>query len=246
MNDDLDQPDIDAMDLPERLAAGVAALRAGRAADAVDLIGRVAESPALAADPDLADVRAAAKSLYASALLADGKPELAERPCRDALGIVRRAGDVDALNRLRALQDRIVAAIAEARQAAARETEAKHVAATPLDTLLANAETAEARAEILVKKSVAVLADGDADGAADLAFRALDVARAAGDVTWQVFARAALLRADTLHADLHLAAGLELASAHEEFNLVSTLLRAAEDAGVSVPQDPGPHTGEEA
>jgi hypothetical protein len=61
-----------------------------------------------------------------------------------------------------------------------------------------------------------------------------------------VFARAALLRADTLHADLHLAAGLELASAHEEFNLVSTLLRAAEDAGVSVPQDPGPHTGEEA
>ena len=234
------------MQLSDQLARGVAALRSGRATEAIPDLATVAESPELATSPELQDVRAAALSLLAQALLESGDPEAAEKPCRTAVGIVRRLGEVEALAEVRSLQDRIVKAIAERREQAEREAEAAHIARTSLADLLADATTPSARASIMVRKATAMLDGGeDADEAADLAFHALDVARAAGDVTWEVFARIALARCNDVHAESHLRAAMRVATDAGEFNLVSTLVRTAELVGLDLPTEVGPHHGQE-
>lgn len=234
------------MQLSDQLARGVATLRSGRAAEAVSDLAAVAESAELAAAPELQDVRAAALSLLAQALLESGDAVAAERPCRNAVGIVRRLGEVEALVEVRSLQDRIVKAIAERREQDEREAEALRVASTPLAELLAEAQTPPERASIMVRKATAMLDRGeDLDGATDLAFHALDVARAAGDITWEVFARTALARCDEAHAEDHLRAAMRVATDAGEFNLVSTLVRTAELVGLTLPTEVGPHHGQE-
>lgn len=231
------------MELADRLQRGVERLRAGDAAGAAEDLRAVTSDPHFAAATDMDDVRASAWSLLAQASLESGAFAEADRACRESLRILRRLGDPNAMHEVRGLQDRIVRAIAEDRDMAARREEAAVVAATPVAELLSEAATPEDVAAALVKKANALLDSGAADQAADLAYDALARARAHGLVTWEVFARLALLRADADHADEHLRAAHELAAGAQEFNLIATIARAADLAGLALPLEAGPHLG---
>lgn len=228
-------------DLPTRLAAGVAALQAARWDDAIDALGPVYADPELASSEDLRDIRASVCSLYAQALLEAGRPHDADRPCRDAIRIVRALRDRAALDAVRSLQDRIVAAIAHDAERAQRLAEQARIAATPLDDLLAHAHDDAARAEVLVKKAQAHVDVGQAAEGAQLATRAVEAARLADHVTWEVFALLALARADASQAQQALHAAYRRAERAEEFNLVSATARTARELQVALPTEPGPH-----
>lgn len=235
------------MSLPEQLLEAVAALRAGRVADAVSGLGPVWDDAELAAADDLQDVRARVGSLYAQALLEAGDVVQADAVCRATIRLLRRMGDPDGVHAVRELQDRVSKALAEHAEHAQRLAEARQVAATPLATLMAGADDGEARAAALVRKATAHADAGDSRTAADLAAEALGVARAHHLVTWEVFARLLIVRCDP-EDDLavpHLHAAHRVAVGAEEFNLVSTVVRAAEVAGLPLPVEHGPHLGKE-
>jgi hypothetical protein len=227
------------VDLPARIAEGVAALREGRPADAATALAPVLADPDLAAAADLADVRARVASLLAQALLDAGRPHEAEAPCREAIRLLRRLGDREGLDEVRALQDRVVKAIAHDREQAARREEQARIAATPLDALLAEVTSSTSRADVLLKKAHALVDAGRPDEAAPLADEAL--ALAGDDVRAGVLARLAVARARPDRADEALVAAYRVAERAEEFNLVSLVAHAARLAGVRLPVEHGPH-----
>lgn len=229
------------MELAEHVEAGVAAMGAQRWAEAVEHLGTVHADPAFQVAQDLLDVRASVASLYAQSLLEIGDPLAADRACRDALRCLRTLGDRAGIDEVRKLQDRIVKALADRREQEQHREEARHIAAAPLAELLADAPDAEARATTLVKKARAHLTSGDAETAADLAIRALDVASAHGLVIWEVFARLVLVEADDLHADGHLTAAVRAAADAGESNLISTIAATARSLGRTLPAEAGPH-----
>lgn len=228
-------------DLALRLARGVGALRAGRCEDAIADLSAVAV--ALEAVPDMADIRARACSLWAQALLDAGRPREADGPCREALGLLRRLRDREGMEQVRGLQDRVVKAIAALGEDEERQREERRVADTPIAELLASAPTAGERAAAYVRKAQAMLAGGREDEAMDLAAAGLDVARAHGDVVWEVFARLVLARLDADLAARHLSMAHERAASCGEWNLVSTIAQTAEALGAPLPMEPGPHLG---
>lgn len=227
--------------LPQRLADGVAALRAGRPAQAVERLRPVWEDPDLAAAEDLRDVRARVGSLLSQALLEAGHPAEAEHFCRDAIRLLRSLRDRQGLDEVRGLQDRIVAALAQDAEQIARRAEQERIAATPLAELLPGAEDDAARADILVKKAHALGDVGKPEEAAALAREALVLARGLDDVRIEVLAHLALGRADPEHATEHHHAAYHRAERADEFNLVSTVAAAAKSAGVTLPVELGPH-----
>jgi hypothetical protein len=231
------------MELAVQLTRAVEALRRGEPSRALPDLAAAWSDPELAAATDLIDVRARVGSLYASALLELSRVDEADRVCRDTLRLLRGLGDPNGLHHVRELQDRVTKAVVEAREMQARMAEAAVVAATPLEDLLANAATPDQRAGTLVRKATALLDVGQLDDAADLAFVALDVARANGLVTWEVFARLALVRAEVEGTRAHLHAAHAAAVNASEFNLVSAIVRAAATAGLDLPVEQGPHAG---
>jgi hypothetical protein len=231
------------MELASQLTRAVEALRRSEPSRALPDLAAAWADPDLVAATDLIDVRARVGSLYASALLELHRVDEADRVCRDTLRLLRGLGDPDGLHAVRELQDRITKAVVEAREMEARLAEASRVAATPLDALLADATTPDQRAGALVRKATALLDVGQLDEGADLAFVALDVARAHGLITWEVFARLSLVRAEVDGARAHLHAAHAAAVAAEEFNLVSAIVRAAATAGLDLPVEQGPHAG---
>lgn len=226
--------------LPERIAEGVRALREQRPGAAVEALAPVVYDPELQQSTELADVRARVCALYAQALLEDGRIHEADAACRDALRAVRRLGDAAGLADVRALQDRIVRALAEAAEQARRKVEQARVAATPVAELLAGADALQ-RAEALVKKATACADVGDLDAGAPLAREAAQVADALGATTWSVFARVALARLEPEQAAAHLAQAARLADEADEFNLVSAIAEAARGLGLPLPTHPGAH-----
>jgi hypothetical protein len=235
------QPPAD--DLAARLARGVQLLRAGRPRDAAGDLEVVARSPELAAEAELMDIRARALSLYAQALLESGRPAEADAPCREALGLLRRLRDREGVDEVRALQDRVVRAITEAKDATSRLEEARRVAELPIEALLSEAASPGERAAVLVRKAQALADAGREEEAADLAFAGLDVARAHAEVTWEVFARLVLARVEPGLAEQQIHAAHAAAVAADELNLVSTIAHTASTLGVAMPVEPGPHLG---
>lgn len=229
------------MSLPDQITAGVNALRAGKPADAVVVLAPVWADVGLAAAADLVDVRARVGSLYVQALVDAGDLTTADRVCRDVLRLVRKLGDKPGLELVRGLQDRVVKGLVLQAEQVARQVEQRRVADTPLHVLLADATDARTRAERLVKKATAHADVGEHDTGRPLAHAGLTEATAAGDVHWTVLARLALARLEPDHAADHLIAAHTTASDADEFNLVSTVARAAEVAGVALPRHPGPH-----
>lgn len=229
------------MDIHEHIASGLAALRAGRAADAQASLAIAWNDPDLQAAEDLADVRARVGSLYAQAALGAGQLDVADRACRDALRLLRRLGDRGGLDQVRKLQDEIVVALARAAEHAQRLAEQRTVASTPLAHLLAGVTDPMVRAELLVKKATAHADLGEHDAGLPLAQEALSLAHTHDSTQWVVLANLALVRLDPAHAGDHLIAAHTRADAADEFNLISTVARAATLAGVSLPAHPGPH-----
>ncbi len=240
-------PEVDPADLPARLAEGVEALRAERWHDALTPLRQVATSPDLATAEGLGDVRARACSLYAQALLECGRARDAEAPCREALRLLRGLRDKAGIDAVRALQDRIVRAIAHDAEQAVRAQEMATVSATPLATLLDRATTPTMRVEAMMRKAHALAdhpdqaSEDDGTAVSAMAVREADVL---GDVRLRVLSRIAASRhAAPDDAASWLEDAARLAGDAEEFNLVATIARAAEVQGVALAKHPGPHAG---
>ncbi len=229
------------MDLHERIAEGLLALRSGRPADACVSLGVVWEDADLAAATDLADIRARVGSLYAQAALESGSRDVADKVCRDVLRILRKLGDRAGLEEVRTLQDQIVTAIARDAEHAQRLVEQRAVAEAPLADLLKGVTDPLVRAEKLVKKATAYADLGELEQGAPLAAEAQALADAHGSPQWSVLAGLALARLDPAHAVDHLVGAHRRAEEAGEFNLISTIARAADLAGVLMPKHAGPH-----
>lgn len=228
------------MTLPERLAAGLAALRGARWQEAVTHLEPVTDDAELAAADDLADLRARALAWHAQALIELGRAAEAEVRCREAIRLLRRLRDAAGLAEVRSLQDRVVARLAQDAEQAAREAERRRVAQTPLDTLLDGVVDPTEQAAVYTKKALADQESG-VPGAVQLARRALELAAEAGDVTWEVHAGVAVARCAPEQALEALVAAHRRAERADEFNLVAIVARAADELGIALPTEPGPH-----
>lgn len=229
------------MDLHERISEGLEALRAGRPSDAAAALRIVWEDADLAAADDLVDIRARVGSLFAQAALESGQLTVADKACRDVLRILRKLGDRAGLEEVRTLQDQIVGALAREAEHAQRLIEQRAVASTPLAALLADVTDPLVRAEKLVKKATAHADLSELSDGAPLAHEALTLAESHGSTQWTVLARLALVRLEPGRAIEHLMAAHARAEQAGEFNLISTIARAAELAGVALPKHAGPH-----
>jgi hypothetical protein len=222
-------------DLADQLSRGVSALGREAYDEAATLLGGVWTDPAFQQAEDLADIRARVASLYAQALFETGDVHGADKVCRQAIRLVRKLRDKEGLQQVRSLQDRIVGTLAHDAEAAARLAEQQRVASTPLDELVASASTDEERVAVLVRKATAHCDVGELDEGGLLAQRGLDDATVLGHATWQVMARLALARARPSEALEHLVAARQTADEASEFNLISTIARAADVCGVELP-----------
>lgn len=226
--------------LPERIRHGLDALRAGDARSAVGFLRPVAVDAAFAAAEDLADLRARVLSLLGQAEIERGRPDLAERPLRDAAILAKRLGDTEGLLEIRALQARALAAAANRHAASAEDAERDRIANTPLPDLLASATTAAERAAARIAKANAEADAGRHDLARELAAEAIADALVAGSVREEVLARLTLVRCDPAHAEAELLVALSVADRASEFALVGAVARAAALAGVTLPAQVGP------
>ena len=229
--------------LPERIRQGLAALRAGDPTRAVGWLRPVATDAAFAAAEDLVDVRARVLSLLGQAEIERGRPDLAERPLRDAAILAKRLGDTEGLLEIRALQGRALAASADRHTLATEEAERRRIAETPLPTLLAAATTAAERAAIKVAKANAEADAGRREGAEGLADDAIADAIAGGSIREEVLARLTLARCAPARAEAELSAALATAERGAEFALIGAVARAAALAGVVLPGQVGPDLG---
>ncbi len=223
------------MNTADRLAQGVADLRAGRNQEAADHLAEVWADEELSAAEDLVDIRARAGSLYVQALVQLGQPRAADRPCRDVIRLLRKLRDRDGLTEVRRLQDQIVRALAHDREAEERASAQRRIASTPLEDLLEGV-TGEERIAVHVRKANALADAGELEVAVRVARLGLQLAEEAQHITWQVMAHMALARARPHVARDHLVRAHGIADSHEEFNLVSMVARAAEVAEVELPR----------
>jgi hypothetical protein len=228
--------------LAEAVRRGVDALKTGRALDAVAALEPHALSEELARADDLQDVRARVCSLLAQAMLEAERPEDALRWVREAVVLHGRVRDSDRTE-LRELEDRVLAAVARARQRALELPSRARLATTAVDTLLRGVTDPRARCTLLIQKANADLdAQGEsaASSAAALAAEALALAIGLDDVREEVLARLTLARALPGTAAQELALAWRRAERASEFNLVGAVAKSAEEAGVVLPQLFGP------
>lgn len=224
-------------DLPDAVRRGVDALRSGRPADAVDALATVVADEALAAAPDLVDIRARVLVLHAQALSESGRLDEAKSAIPEALRAVRRLDDDDGIHAVKQLQARLVRDIADDHRRASEAIERARVARTPIDELLA-AGVAEQRADVLLRKANAMIDTGSPEEGGGYADEALALAMAARSVRDEVLARLSIARARPADAAQQVAAALAIAERAADFNLVGTVARAAALHGVALPGQP--------
>ncbi|MEZ4316118.1 MAG: hypothetical protein R3F61_01375 [Myxococcota bacterium] len=223
------------------LLEGVAAVREGRAADAVAPLGEV--EAALRDQAELRDVHARAASLLAQARLELGDAPGAREASHRAMASSRALGDAEGLAEVRALDERIAASLDQARRAALARERSAELAGRTLAEVEAEARSPLARADALLKHANALQTHGRLDEAATSAARAAEHADEAVSVREQVLARIALAEADRDRAAVALYAALELADNADETTLIGLIARAAELAGVELPRQYGPSMG---
>mgnify|MGYP001460379973 CR=1 FL=1 len=218
--------------LPQRLAVGVAALRDGNAARAVDLLGPVAESEDLAEAEDLRDIRARVCTLYAQALLASGRASEARRPLLAARDLLTALGDEDGLAAVEELQGQIADALSDAFQATARRRTQQALAERSVEDILAEAP-ADRHTALLVERATAALDVGRPAEAERIARRALPRAEDEGDLRHQVLALLVLARtAEPARAWLEEAR--RRADDADAFNLLGFVVKTADSLGVTL------------
>jgi hypothetical protein len=218
------------------LAEGVRALRAGRADDAVPLLVRVCDDEALAAAEDLRDVRARALSLCAEALLLAGRAPEALRRAGAALAAARRLGDIEGVQEIEQLQQRIAAAAPGSPgegEAAPRLSERERASlraagVDAVDELYAGAP-AELRGDWLLRRATVAAEDDQVQLAVSAAERAL--AEGAEVVRIAVLARLLLARLEPDRAPHLLQEAVDVARDAGAHTLVAAVARAAALAG---------------
>lgn len=223
------------MSLHLSLAAGVAALRSGDAAAAVDHLSRVATAPDWAENPGLTDIYARACSLLAQACLQAGELERADQWSRQALRLLRTLGDTEGQAEVRALQEEVRAALTGPRSADPHGARAALLGAADTERLLSGAADPQARAELLLQKANAEIDAGRAEQGVALAERALsepgtESAARVRVLAWLTVARGAPERSEEAILAAHRVADLA-----DDFNLVAAVSRAARLAGVALP-----------
>lgn len=223
------------MDLAQRLAEGVSALREGRAAAAAELLEPVATDPELAGSAELRNIYARVSSLYAQALLESGRPAAARVPVRAALDALSRLGDAVGTRVVTQLQERIAEAIAANFQDQARQRALRELAKRDPEELLAEFSTIEAKLPVMVKRANAARVVGDWTLARELGHRAAALADGAGDTRHFVLATILLAEVEPELAMQHLERARRRADAADEFNLVGAVAKAAAAAGVELP-----------
>ena len=214
---------------PPPVARALAALRredwAGALVEIVQALEQV-EDPAL---------RARLHGWHAQALHRTGSQAEARAAVRRALGAAREHGDTDAEQPLRALHGRISAALAAEQALRARTREAQRLASQPLEDLLAVAEGAGGRAEVLLQRADALFETGRPEEATAIAHRGLAEAPASA-TREQVLLRLCLLRARSPSAEKILQEALALAEEAEDHTMRSAGARAAGALGLPLPE----------
>ncbi len=207
------------------LQAAVAALRAGRDAEA---IGPLERALSMGLSPELAP---RARSLMAQALTGLGRLGEAQEQVDAAIRQARALGDREGLGQLRQLSGRIRAAAAARREAARR---AAGTAATPLRELLDPQAPPLEQAMVLIRKADAELDAGRAAAGSFLARRALELASAGeGGDRERVYALLALARAAPQRAEELLSRALAIADEANNQAMITAVARAAKAAGVA-------------
>lgn len=218
--------------------SALAALGSGQPQVAVELLAPIMEAPELD-QPDMLDIRARLCSLYGQALLEAGDPKTASVWVRKALRAASKLEDDAGLREVRALQGKIVGALADVEAARRRAVEREHIAETPLEDLLAATSTPEERAAVLAKKASFHAGAGAQALAVDLYDQSMRLADKHKLLREQVFARLGMA---AVHPDattwVKQAQGL--AEAQSEYTLLSTIAREADRLGVALPAIHGP------
>lgn len=228
------------MALHQKLSLGIQAMKDKRWPEAATALTSVCEDHEFLSHPDFGDIRASVFSLTAQSLLEVGKAQEAHTSIRRAIRELRRLNDTEGLKQVRSLEDRIVKRLALDAEQAQRLKEQERIAETPLEMLLMPTRTAAERAEVMVKKATALEAVGKVAEAKLLATEALYLTQKVDSVHWQIMARITLARSDRPNALEHLIEAHQLADRREEFNLISTIARAAEYLQVELPKLMGP------
>lgn len=211
-------PDADALAAAVKL--GVDALRRGDAVAAAHALAPVANDEALENAPDLVDIRARVLVLYAQALVAADRFDDAQPALVQALRAVKRLDDDEGVAAVRGLQQLALHSRAKAR-------------GTPAAAPAGTAPSPDDAEALLIAANAAT-----GEQAARLGEQAFALAVAHGSVREEVLARLVLARSRPDAAADQLAAALRRARGAGEFTLVGAVVRAAELAGVALPQEP--------
>jgi hypothetical protein len=221
-----------------RLLEGITALREGRHADAIPPLEEVVD--ALADQPDLADVFGRAASLLAQARLEVGDADAARKASHQAMKTSRSLGDSEGLAEVRALDEKIAAALDRDKRAALARGRSADLVTKTLESVEAEARSALARADALLKHANALQTHDRPADAARSARRAMVHADEADAVRERVLARLALAEADRSAARGALLEALEIANEANETTLIGLIARAADLAAVELPKQYGP------
>ena len=181
--------------------------------------------------------------MLAQALLETGDAPAARSAAHRAMAVSRRLGDAEGLAEVRALDERIAAALDRDRRALLARSRSAALAARTTDSIEAEAASPLARADALIKHAGALQAHDRLPEAAHSARRAVVHADAAGSVREQVLARIAWAESDRDRAEAVLREAAALADGADETTLIGLVARAAELAAVELPRQYGPVMG---
>lgn len=217
--------------LAQRLAQGVEALRQGAFARAAELLCEVCDDPSFIAAGDLMDIRSRASSLCAEALLLAGRPSQASPRADAALALARSLGDIEGINEIENLQNRIrTANITQQTKTSAGSSQTRTI--SPPSPKVAPQPHDLAQAEHLLEQSSAQIESGQIDGARQAAERALVLAD--GHPRVAVLGRLLVARAAPAHATVLLSEAAEIAREASEPTLLGLVIRTAQLLGVDV------------
>jgi hypothetical protein len=220
------------LDIAQQLAEGVAALRDGRAADAVALLSLVVEDDAFGNQPDLRDLHARSCSLLAQALLQSGQPGKARVAVKRALDSLRALDDTEGVQQVQELQQQIGQAMVEQFGQMASRRGMQRLSETPIKDVLGSVSDPAERAALLVRHASAMLQSNRPDQVATLCEAAVQEARLANDPRHEVLALIAWSSAAPERAAELLEKARQCADQHDEFTLLTSVVKAAAQQGL--------------
>ncbi|TNE87484.1 MAG: hypothetical protein EP330_18650 [Deltaproteobacteria bacterium] len=220
------------MNLAERLAEGVAALRDGRPAEAATALREVVDDPDFQEHPELADVRARAASLLAQALLATDEVGPADRYARMALDALDAFPDPEGKAQIDGLRKEIMGRALELRRKSDQKTRRQRLLALPVDELLAAAADDAEKARLLIERATAESEAERIPQAIRLANQARHLADEAHALKEQVLTRLLVAQLDEAQRLPALRSAYQLALAAGETGLITGVARTAEQVGV--------------